>query len=201
MSLPIITIGRSFGSGGRIIGEKIATLLNIPLYDKELVQITAEKSGFHATVVEQMQQNKPASLLYSLSGSVIEYPLQDQVYYAQAAVIRDLAKKGPCVIVGRCADSILEHEARIMKVFIHAPVSQRAARAKDEYKITSKKPLDYIKYVRKCDKKRKSYYEYFTHRPWGKAEHYDLCLNSAMGLDVVADIIVRAAKEFPEEIK
>ena len=72
MSLPIITIGRSFGSGGRIIGEKVATLLNIPLYDKELVKITAEKSGFHASVVEQMQQNKPASLLYSLSGSVVE---------------------------------------------------------------------------------------------------------------------------------
>lgn len=201
MSLPIITIGRSFGSGGRIIGEKVATLLNIPLYDKELVKITAEKSGFHASVVEQMQQNKPASLLYSLSGSVVEYPLQDQVFYAQAAVIRELAKKGPCVIVGRCADSVLENEAHIMKVFIHAPISQRAARVKEEYKVTSRKPLDYLKYVKKVDRKRKAYYDYFAHRPWGKAEHYDLCINSAIGLDVVADIIARAAKEFPEITK
>ncbi len=199
MALPIITIGRSFGSGGRIIGEKVATLLNIPLYDKELVKITAEKSGFHATVVEQMQQNKPASLLYSLSGSAIEYPLQDQVFYAQSAVIRELAEKGPCVIVGRCADSILEEEHRVLKVFIHAPISQRTARARDVYKITSKKPLDYIKYVKKCDKKRKAYYDYFTHRPWGKSEHYHLCIDSSIGLDVVADIIARTAREFPED--
>ena len=197
MSLPIITIGRSFGSGGRIIGDKVATLLGIPLYDKELVQITAEKSGFCAAVVEQMQQKKPASLLYTLSGSTMEFPLQDQVFFAQSAVIRDLAKKGPCVIVGRCADSILEEEARILKVFIHAPAASRAKRAAEDYRVEAR---DIGDYVRKMDKKRKAYYDYFAHRTWGKTEHYHLAVNSDMGLDLAADRIVRAAKEFPQEL-
>ncbi len=196
MSLPIITIGRSFGSGGRIIGEKAATMLGIPLYDKELVQITAEKSNFCAAVVEQMQQKKPASLLYTLSGSMMEFPLQDQVFFAQSAVIRELAPKGPCVIVGRCADSILEEEGiRLLKVFVHAPDHERAKRAKETYHVEAKDIGDYI---RKMDKKRKAYYDYFAHRTWGKSENYHLCINSTIGLDMAADLIVRLAREFPE---
>ena len=197
MSLPIITIGRSFGSGGRIIGEKVATLLNIPLYDRELVRITAEKSGFHATVVEQMQQKKPASLLYAISGATMEFPLQDQVYFAQSAVIRDLAKQGPCVIVGRCADSILEEDGvRVLKVFVRAPLAERAQRVAEAYQIKSRDPRDYVK---KMDRQRKSYYDYFTHKTWGRPDHYHLTLDSSIGLDLVANLIASAAKDFPED--
>lgn len=196
MSLPIITIARTFGSGGRIIGEKVATLLGIPFYDRKLIQITAEKSGFHAAVVEQMQHRKPASLLYTLSGSGMEFPLQDQVFFAQASVIRELAEEGPCVIVGGCADSVLEGKAKQLKVFIHAPLEERAERTRETYKVDTK---DYKDYVKKMDKKRKSYYDYFAHRTWGKAENYHLCLDSSIGLDMAADLIMRTAREMAEK--
>lgn len=196
MPLPIITIERSYGSGGRIIGEKVATLLGIPFYDRQLVQITAEKSGFHASVVKQMQEKKPASLLYTLSGAAMDFPLQDQVFFAQASVIRELAEKGPCVIVGGCADSILEDRAKILNVFIHAPLDERAERTEKVYKAQAK---DYKDYVKKMDKKRRSYYDYFSHRTWGKTENYHLCLNSSIGLDLAADIIMRTAREMADD--
>jgi len=191
MSLPIITIARQFGSGGRIVGEKVSTLLNIPLYDRKLVEFTAEKSGFCAAVVEQMSQKKPASLLYALSGASIEFPLQDQVYFAQAKVIREIGEQGASVIVGRCADSILE-EKRLLRVFLYASDEARIKRTKEEYKIEAK---NYADFIRKKDKKRKGYYDYFTHRSWGKSENYDLCINTDIGLDLVADIIARTARE------
>ncbi len=191
MAIPVITIARSYGSGGRIIGEKVATLLNIPFYDRQLVQITAEKSGFHASVIEHLQNKKPASLLYALSGSSLNIPLQDQVFFAQSSVIRELAKQGPCVIVGGCADSILDEEPHILRIFIHAPLDERADRVRDIYKNEAKNYKDFVK---KKDKERRAYYDYFSHRVWGKAENYDLCINSTIGLDAAADLIVRAAR-------
>ena len=125
----------------------------------------------------------------------MEFPLQDQVYFAQSAVICELADKGPCVIVGRCADSVLENYARIMKVFIYAPLEQRIQRAEKEYHVDTR---DFKDYVKKTDKKRKGYYDYFTHRVWGKKENYHLCLDSSIGLDLAADLIARAAREFPQ---
>ena len=196
MPLPIITIGRSFGSGGRLIGKKVATLLNIPLYDRELIALTAERSGFHEAVVEQMQQDRPTSLLYTLTHTAIEVPLQDKVFFAQAKVIKDLAAQGPCVFVGRCADSILEQDHRTLEVFIHAPLELRAERAEKVYHLEAKNYKDLVK---KKDKARKAYYDYFTHRIWGKADHYDLCINSAIGIDLAADIIARAAREMAEK--
>ncbi len=196
MPLPIITIGRSFGSGGRLIGKKVATLLNIPVYDRELIEMTAERSGFHQKVVEHLQQSKPASLLYALSNSNIEVPLQDKVFFAQAKVIRELAEQGPCVIVGRCADSILEEKCKVLEVFIHAPLELRAERLEKYYNLKAK---NYKALIKKTDRARKAYYDYFTHRTWGKADHYHLCINSAIGIDLAADIIARAAREMSEE--
>ncbi|MBQ6823817.1 MAG: cytidylate kinase-like family protein [Clostridia bacterium] len=196
MSLPIITIARSYGSGGRIIGEKVATLLGIPFYDRALIQITAEKSGFHASVVEHMQHKKPTSLLYTLSGSHMEVPLQDQVFFAQAEVIRELAKEGPCVIVGGCADTVLEDKAKLLKVYIHAPLKERAERTKSVYKEEAKNHLDYVK---KMDKKRRAYYDYFSHKTWGKADNYHLSIDSSIGLDMAADLIMRTARQMAEE--
>lgn len=193
MALPVITSGRSFGSGGRLIGEKVATLLSVPLYDKDLVQIIAERSGFSAAVVEHLQQKKPGSLLYTLSTSPMELPLQDQIFFAQSAVIKELAHKEPCVIVGRCADSILEEEkVSVLKTFVYAPLKMRAERARDVYHIEAKDMEDY---VRKMDKKRRAYYDYFAHRTWGKLENYDLAVNSAIGIDLAAELIARAARE------
>ena len=193
--LPIITIERTYGSGGRIIGEKVATLLGIPFYDHQLVQITAEKSGFHATVVQHLQNQKPISLLYHLSGSAMELPLHDQVFFAQASVVRELAEKGPCVIVGSCADSILENKVKLLKVFIHAPLEQRVNRVDKVYKETAKNLTDYVK---KKDKMRKSHYEHYTHRDWADPECYQLSIDSSIGLDMAADIIMRTAKEIAE---
>ena len=196
MPLPIITIGRSFGSGGDLIGKKVATLLNIPFYDRELITLTAKRSGFHEAVVEQMQQDRPASLLYTLTHTTIEVPLQDQVFFAQTKVIKDLAAKGPCVIVGRCADSILEQDYRTLEVFIHAPLEERMERAEKVYQLKAK---NFKELIKKKDKDRKAYYDYFTHRAWGKADHYDLCINSSIGIDLAADIIARAARELADE--
>ena len=192
MSHPVITIARQFGSGGRLVAQKVAAALNIPFYDKAVIDLVAKETGFSHEFIQQAEQKRTSSFLYSLYMSTHSLPVTDQVFLAESDVIRRVAAEGPCVIVGRCGDYVLRSHEGLLSVFIHAPLDERIFRAKEEYKIDAP---DLRSYVLKQDKNRAAYYEHFTDSVWGKAENYHLAINSTIGLDTTVELILALAKE------
>lgn len=191
MKKTIITISREYGSGGRIIGKKLAEALGISFYDGELLSLVAKESGYTVEFVRQNDQKKTQSLLYHLyMGSQI-LPASDMIFIAQSKVIKDLHSKESCVIVGRCADYVLRGKEDVINIFIHAPIESRAARVEKEY---AEKADNYKTYVMKQDKSRVAYYNYFADDAWGKAQTYDLSINSDVGVDEAVKIIVDYVK-------
>jgi cytidylate kinase len=191
---PVITIGRQFGSGGHVIGEEVAKRLNIPFYDKELLTIAAQQSGFCEEVIESFDENPSGSFLYSLAtGSYSTMPLNHEVFLAQFQAIQSVAQQGACVIVGRCADYALEQiDLDCLRVFIHAPLEARVDRIVRIQDIDSAKARSLIN---KQDKRRASYYAYYAERRWGDMTHYDLCLNSQKtGVNGAVDVILAYAE-------
>jgi cytidylate kinase len=204
MSL-VITIGRQFGSGGRDVGEKIAKALGIPFYDKELVELAAQKSDLSKEALKEVDERATSSFLYSLAGGnfsmrginaplYYEMPINDKLFIAQAEVIKTIAKEGSCVIVGRCADYVLENEdVDLLNVFIYASVDFRAKRVMDALGLTQAKARDR---VIKTDKQRRTYYDYYTSMDWGVMSNYDLCVNTEkIGIDDAAELVIRYARE------
>jgi len=169
----------------------LAGMLDVPFYDREIIALTAKKSGFTEEFVRETAEKKTASLLYSLY--MTSLPVSDQIFLTQSQVIKEIHREGPCVIIGACADYILRDEPNCLNVFIHAPLESRIARVKEEYSELSE---DIRTYVLKQDKKRITYYNYFTQNKWGFADNYHLCVNSSLGIDVAANIIFEAAKAF-----
>ena len=186
----IVTIGREYGSGGRIIAQKVAKLLQVPFYDKELIQEVCEKTGYSEEYVKNSDQRPTGSFLYDLYFSGQTPSVTDQIFIAQSHVIRDLADKGGCIIVGRCADYVLQSRKECLKVFVNAPLEERVRRAREEYGVMNEKLQNF---VLKQDKYRASYYNFFTTGKWGSASNYDLCINSRLGLDQTAEIIAETA--------
>ncbi len=183
----IITINREYGSGGRIIGKMVAEKLDIPYFDKEIITLTAKKSGFTEEFVKEASEKKTMSLLYSLY--MTSLPISDQLFLAQSQVIRDISANGPCVIVGGCAEYVLRDMKDCFKVFVHASLDERIKRVRDDYKEVSE---DFRNYVQKQDKKRITYYNYFTQNKWGYAADYQITVDSSVGLEVAAEIIRKA---------
>ena len=195
MSNLIITIGRQFGSGGRQIGKRLAEELGIDFYDRALITAAAKKSGFSEELFEMMDKRATNSLLYSLSmfgGSGVNgMSLTDQLYLTQANLIREFADKGSCVIVGRCADHILREYPNRFDIFISAPIEDRIRRIQsspDREFEGNKSPQSTLD---KMDKQRATYYNYYTGKVWGKADHYDLCVNAGrLGIDKSVELIL-----------
>ena len=181
----IICIGRQYGSGGRFIGKLLAEKLNIPCYDKEIIHEASKKGNMNSVVVETNDE-VPNSVMYSVFQG--GQPINQQVFLAQFDAIRELANNGSCVIIGRCADYILEDRDNVVSIFITAPIEERIRRATEFYKFDSSKAL---KAIKKVDKKRKDYYNFYTNRKWGEASNYDLTLNSRIGVDKCVDVIVK----------
>lgn len=203
MSL-IITIGRQFGSGGHDVGEKIAEYFNIPFYDKELVEMAAQKSNISKEALKEVDERATNSFLYSLASGnysmrginapiYYEMLINDKLFIAQAEVIKEVAKKGSCVIVGRCADYVLENEnVDLLNVFIYGSIDYRAKRVMDALNLTQSKARDK---VLKTDKQRRTYYDYYTSRDWGVMSNYDICINAEkFGIDGAANLIINTAK-------
>ncbi len=191
MKKTVITISREYGSGGRIIGKKLAEALGISFYDGELLSLVAKESGYTVEFVRQNDQKKTQSLLYHLyMGSQI-LPASDMIFIAQSKVIKDLHSKESCVIVGRCADYVLRGKEDVINIFIHAPIESRAERVEKEY---GEKAQNYKTYVQKQDKSRVAYYNYFADDAWGKAQTYDLAINSDIGVDEAVKIIADYVK-------
>lgn len=185
----IVTFTREYGSGGRIIAKTLAQQLDVPFYDREIISLTAKKSGFTEEFVREAAEKKTASLLYSLY--MTSLPVSDQIFLAQSEVIQEIHNRGSCVIVGGCADYILRDHKDCLNVFVHAPLECRIARVREEYSDLSE---DIRTYVLKQDKKRVTYYNYFTQNKWGHADNYHLCVNSALGIDISVNIIFEATK-------
>lgn len=181
----VVTIGRQFGCGGREIGKKIAESLGADYYDKTLLSKAAEAFGFSKNLFDRADEKRPSwlrSLLqynYGVENAVSEFSDIDNegLYQAQSWVIKQLAAKGPCVIVGRTADYILRDHPRIVSLFLHAPVDFRAERI---LKRQDAKDIDSARSMaRKMDNARESYYSYYTNRPWGHADTYHLSIDTS----------------------
>ena len=193
----IITIGRQFASGGRDIGEIIAKDFGIKIYDKEMLSRAAKESGICEEIFETHDEKPTNSFLYSLvmdtysmgyTGSTYtDMPINHKVFLAQFDAIKKIADEGPCVLVGRCADYALENYDNVVSVFIHADLNSRIRRVVNHYELPDNKAKDMII---KTDKKRASYYNYYTNKRWGDAESYELCLNSSqLGIEGTAKMI------------
>lgn len=196
MNKIVITIGREFGSGGHEIAKIIAKNMNLKLYDKEILDLAAEKSGLDPDIVAHYDEKPTNSFLYALSlgghsyesvlSGVPNLPIIDRVFSVQAEVIRNAAENESCVIVGRCAESILKENENLLSVFIHADIEQRARRVAEFDGIPFDKAFDIVK---KADKKRANYHNYFSDTSWGNSKSYDLCIDSKIGTESVANLI------------
>ena len=191
----IITIGRQFGSGGKEVGIRVAKELGIPCYDKELLKEAARKSGLSEKILESFDE-RPKSLLYSIAmdsyifslpGSGAGDSLEQQVYLATFDTIRSLADAGPCVIIGRCADYALSEKANRLSLFIYAPLQDRIARVAKRQNLSPEKARTLIQ---RTDRRRASYYEYYSAQRWGSVDSYDFCLNSSsLGLGGTVELV------------
>lgn len=183
----IITISREFGSGGRTIGKKVAEKLNIPCYDSELIEKIALESGFSEEYVKEIEENSRGRFLSLFSNRAYAPNNEDIIWKIQCKVILDLAEKGPCVIVGRCADYVLREKADCLKVFIHADKKFRAERIVNVYGETD---VSVEQRIKEKDKRRAAYHRFYTDKKWGDARNYDVALDSGViGLDKCVEIV------------
>lgn len=174
----IITISREFSSGGRTIGKEVASKLGIPCYDSDLIEKIAQESGFAKEYVERYGEYAQADTLFENALAGREQDGQstaDKLWFAQEKVIKDLAQKSSCVIVGRCADYILQNVTNCLTVFIHASDEKRTERIVTVYGQREESP---VQRLHEKDKKRKAFYELYTGTQWGVAENYEVCLDS-----------------------
>ena len=200
----VITIGRQYGSGGRVIGQRLAAELGIKCYDKELLEHAANDSGICKELFENHDEKPTNSFLYSLvmdtysfgysSAAFSDMPMNHKVFLAQFDAIKKLAQEGSCVMVGRCADYALADMKNCMSIFIHADQDIRIKRISERYQLSMAKAKDA---VNKTDKSRSSYYNYYTNKRWGEASGYNLCVDSgAVGMEGSVRLIIEALKIF-----
>ena len=195
----IVTIGRSYGSGGHIIGERLAARLGTKCYDKELLTEAAKASGLSTEIFEQNDEKPVNSFFYTLVtadtggiggfNSFVEMPINQKVFLAQFETIQNIARTEGCgVFVGRCADYALEKVPNVTNIFICGDLEDRVHRVAERFSISRDKAMELIA---RTDKKRASYYNYYSSKKWGVASTYDLCLNSSrLGEDGCVDVIM-----------
>lgn len=191
----IITIGREYGAGGRSVAKRISAVLGIPHYDKEIIKMTAEKTGLTEELIQGTEEHDAGRTLFSWlfpSGSISAY---DQAILAQAQTIRRIAEQGPCVIVGRGADYILRDLPNVVNVFLYAEKKDKLQYAMNTFGDT---PEEAARRVRHTDAARESYYHYLTKAKWGDLKNYHLSLNSSpIGKEACAEIVIQYAMKKP----
>lgn len=198
---PVITIARQYGSGGYDVGERVAELLGIKAYDKELIALAAEKSGYHPDMLKKADERAAGSLLYSLAvgasvaGGIAghyDIPINDKLFIIQNDIIKELAAKEQCVIIGRCGDYALRNFENKLSFFIHADFDFRKKRVADAKGVSEKEAESLIM---KEDKYRANYYNFYTGHKWGASERYAATFNtSVLGIEETAQIIANMVK-------
>lgn len=195
----VITISREYGSGGHEIGQMIAKELGIPFYDKELIELTVEKTGYTAEYIQANEQHLANELLYELYEQNYAYvgdqlPPADILFMVQSKIIRDICAKGSCVIVGRCANFILKDNPKCFNVFIHASIEYRKAKVNEKYGAT---PPCTNKDLEISDKNRANYCLHYTKHDWKDATNYHVALDaSEYGSEKAAQKIIELLKDF-----
>lgn len=192
----IITIGREFGSGGRELGRRLADKLKIAYYDKEILTEIEKKTPFSKEYIEEMCESRPVALYpihYGISWTFMPDPHFKQsleVYKTQADTIKELASKGSCVIIGRCADYILKDQ-HPLRIFVYSDMSSKIERCKKrekDHEDLSDKEIE--KRIKAIDKKRRKHYEFFTEQTWGDRSNYDLLINTTnVDIKALADLL------------
>lgn len=190
---PIITINREYGSGGRYVGKLLAEKLNVHLYDKNLIEIVSNESGLSASYIESKEQNRGGNLLSELNRSYFQnISNDDALFLAESKAIKEISKKGSCVIVGRCADYVLKDEKNVFRIFLYSDNKSKQERAIKYYGLDSKNAL---KEIEKVNKARERHYEHYTDMKWKDASHYDLCLNvDLLGVEKTTELIEQVLK-------
>lgn len=198
----VITIGRQLGSGGRETGQKLAALLSISFYDKELIRIASRESGLSEKFFEKADEKKRFSLFWGLFG--MHSPQTQEIYSGyylsnetlfkiQSDVIRSLITEKSCLFVGRCADYVLKDHPRLLSIFLTADINDRVKRVMQIHQLDEKQAEELIE---KTDKQRNNYYNYFTSKTWGAAESYHVCINtSVLGIDETVGFLHRFAEK------
>ncbi len=204
----VITIGRQFGSAGREIGEKVADYFGIKCYDKELLTRAAKESGFCEEMMQNHDERPTSSFLYNLvmdtysfgynASSFVDMPISHKVFLAQFDTIKKIAQEESCVIVGRCADYALADLKNCVHLFIYADEDAKVKRIMERYDLPQQKAKDMI--IKK-DKQRQSYYNYYSSKKWGRADSYDLCINSSvLGVEGTVKLITQYIEDFEKKV-
>lgn len=205
----IITIGRQYGSGGREIGKILADRYHIKYFDKELLSRAAKESGFCEEMLKNHDERPTNSFLYNLvmdtysfgynSAAFVDMPISHKVFLAQFDTIKSIAKEEPCVIIGRCADYALADFKNCLHLFIYADEDAKIKRIMERNQVNEDKARDMM--IKK-DKQRQSYYNYYSSKKWGRADSYDLCINSSrLGIEGTVNLIMQYIDDFEAKQK
>ena len=200
----IITISRQFGSAGHEIGKKLAESLGVKCYDKELLSRAAKESGFCEEIIQTQDERPTTSFLYNLvmdtysfgynTAHFVDMPISQKIFLAQFDTIKKIADEGPCVIVGRCADYALADRKDCVRIFIYADEDFKIAHVMKKLNVSEKEAREVCI---KTDKSRQSYYNYYSSKKWGRADTYDLCINSAiLGEEGTVTLIKQFVEDF-----
>lgn len=198
----VITIGREMGSGGREIAKKLSELLKINYYDKNIIDLAAEKSGMNTALLHRADEKASNPFLSPYMTKAGEYgTINDRLFWTQSSIIKELAEKESFVIVGRCADYVLADREDCLHVFIYASLEDRIGRIKDRFMIESSEVAK--KEVLREDKQRRSYYQYYTDWKWGSREGKHLCIDSSFfgvnkTVEVLADIVKKRWPDYTQ---
>lgn len=192
----VITIGRQYGSGGSELGQILADKLGYAFYDKGIIEMTAGTTGYSSNYVGEHQESLTNSLIYDLVNHMYTFPEtespKDKIFDAQSKVIKEIAEKGHCVIVGRCADQILKDRTDCLNIFLHAPLKNRIKRVMGKKNLTEK---DAKQLILREERRRADNYHYYTRQIWGASANYHLSLDTSLGYDYVLDVIMQTAKK------
>lgn len=193
----IITIGRQYGSGGREIGKRLAEKLGIPYFDKELLARVAKESGFCEEMIRNHDERPTNSFLYNVvmdtysfgyNTAFVDMPISQKVFLAQFDTVKKIADEGSCVIVGRCADYALSEYPNCLNLFIYGKEEAKIKRISERRNVSLAEAKELCV---KRDKQRQSYYNYYSNKKWGRADSYDLCLDSGkLGIEGTVDFLI-----------
>lgn len=194
MGNQVITIGRQFGSGGHEVGKRLSERLGYAFYDKELLSHVAEKTGFHEDYLHEQDEKVHSfyfgSMMMGKHTSFYQESPSDKIFIEQSLIIKELANKENCIIVGRCADYILRETGSI-NLFIHASMEQRVQRKLELLHDGRVTPQEMEKQIRLVDKQRAQYYNYYTEMKWGRSDVYDLSIDTGkVGVDGAVETIL-----------
>ena len=205
MEKVLITIGRQFGSNGRIIGEKVAEKLGIPCYDKQLIKQAAKESGLWENLLDELDEKHSNSFLYSVVMDPYAFAhsfdnnqgygmnLNQRAFMATYNTIEKIAQEGSGVFIGRCSNYVLRNMDPVLNIFLYAPTEVRVRTIMDRFSLSEKQAKDQLQ---KEDKARASYYNYYTSMKWGRMDSYDLCIDtSKLGVEKTAEQIIAFAEQ------